>query len=280
MKRARLWSRVWLYLFLTPLALLWLAPIWLMIVFSTVPERAIFSTPIPLLPGTEFVANFQNLQADTNFIRALLNSLVVSTLYTVLSLLLTSMAGYAFARFKFFGRNVLFTIVIATLTIPYFVVVIPQFILVAREFQLTGSQVGTYIALVVPLLASSLGIFFMRQNFLSLPQSLLDAARIDGAGEYRIFFQIALPIVRPAMAALGIILFLTAWRDYLWPLIILSSKEQYTAPVALGTLIGLTRVSWSGVMVGAVLMTVPFLIVFVFLQRFFVAGITAGAVKD
>ena len=280
MKRARLWNRVGLYLFLTPLALLWLAPIWLMIVFSTVPERAIFSTPIPLLPGTEFVANFQNLQADTNFIRALLNSLVVSTLYTVLSLLLTSMAGYAFARFKFFGRNVLFTIVIATLTIPYFVVVIPQFILVAREFQLTGSQLGTYIALVVPLLASSLGIFFMRQNFLSLPQSLLDAARIDGAGEYRIFFQIALPIVRPAMAALGIILFLTAWRDYLWPLIILSSKEQYTAPVALGTLIGLTRVSWSGVMVGAVLMTVPFLVVFVFLQRFFVAGITAGAVKD
>ena len=280
MKRAQLWNRVWLYLFLTPLALLWLAPLWLMIVFSTVPERAIFSTPIPLLPGTEFVANFQNLQADTNFIRALFNSLVVSTLYTVLSLLLTSMAGYAFARFRFFGRNALFTIVIATLTIPYFVVVIPQFILVAREFQLTQSQIGTYIALVVPLLASSLGIFFMRQNFLSLPQSLLDAARIDGAGEYRIFFQIALPIVRPAMAALGIILFLVAWRDYLWPLIILSNKEQYTAPVALGTLIGLTRVSWSGVMVGAVLMTVPFLVVFVFLQRFFVAGITAGAVKD
>ena len=280
MKRSRTWNRVWLYLFLTPLALLWLAPIWLMIVFSTVPERAIFSTPIPLLPGTEFIANFRELQADTNFIRALFNSLVVSTLYTVLSLLLTSMAGYAFARFKFFGRNVLFTIVIATLTIPYFVVVIPQFILVAREFQLTSSQLGTYIALVVPLLASSLGIFFMRQNFLSLPQSLLDAARIDGAGEYRIFFQIALPIVRPAMAALGIILFLTAWRDYLWPLIILSSKDQYTAPVALGTLLGLTRVSWSGVMVGAVLMTVPFLVVFVFLQRFFVAGITAGAVKD
>ena len=103
---------------------------------------------------------------------------------------------------------------------------------------------------------------------------------MDGAGEYRIFFQIALPLVSSAMAALGIILFLTAWNDYLWPLLILTEKTMYTAPVALGTLIGLTRVSWGGIMVGAVLLTVPFLVLFLFLQRYFVAGITAGAVKD
>ena len=276
MKRANFVARFWLHLLLTPLALLWLAPLWLMVVFSTVLEPQIFSTPVPLLPGGQFLANLQDLQADTNFLRTLLNSVMISGIYTLLSLLLTSMAGYAFARFQFVGRAAIFTIVIATLTIPYFVVVIPQYILVAREFSLTNS----YMGVVLPLLANSLGIFFMRQNFLSLPQSLLDAARVDGANEYRIFFQIALPLVSSAMAALGIILFLTAWNDYLWPLLILTEKTMYTAPVALGTLIGLTRVSWGGIMVGAVLMTVPFLILFLFLQRYFVAGITAGAVKD
>lgn len=276
MKRDRAWGRFWLHLLITPLALLWLAPLWLMLVFSTVPEAQIFSTPVPLLPGSTFMDNFRNLQADTDFVRTLFNSIMVSSIYTLLSLFLTSMAGYAFARFRFFGRGAIFTLVIATLTIPYAVVVIPQYILVAREFGLTNS----YIGVVLPLLANSLGIFFMRQNFLSLPSSLLEAARIDGAGEYRIFFQIALPLVGSAMAALGIILFLAAWNDYLWPLLMLTQKEMFTAPVALGTLIGLTRVSWGGIMVGAVLMTLPFLILFLFLQRYFVAGITAGAVKD
>ncbi|RDI95299.1 carbohydrate ABC transporter permease [Meiothermus sp. QL-1] len=335
MKR-RFWQGLALHLFLTPLALLWLAPLWLMLVFSTHPETAIFSTPTPLLPGDRFWANLQNLQADTNFLRALFNSVAVSSLYTLLSLVLTSLAGYAFARFQFFGKGLLFSLVIATLTIPYFAVVIPQFILVAREaktllalfigmgvfggvavllawlrfspglsrwlwlgyltaalaylfwgvpalrealsfdFRLTN----TYWAVILPALANSLGVFFMRQNFLSLPQSLLEAARIDGASELRIFFRIALPLVLPAMAALAIILFLSAWNDYLWPLLVLSDKNMQTAPVALGSLIGLTRVSWGGIMVGAVLTTLPFLILFLFLQRYFIAGITAGGVKD
>ncbi|WP_018465284.1 carbohydrate ABC transporter permease [Calidithermus timidus] len=278
MRRQQLIRSIWLHLFLVPLALLWLAPLWLMFVFSTLPERDIFSTPTPLLPGGDFFTNLQNLNADTNFWRTLLNSVVISLIYTGLSVLLASLAGYAFARFRFWGSSALFTVVIATLTIPYFVVVIPQYILIAREFKLTN----TYWAVVLPGLANSLGVFYMRQSFLSLPNSLLEAARIDGAGEWRIFFQIALPLVRPAMAALSLILFLTAWNDYLWPLLVLSpdNKAALTAPVALGSLIGLTRVSWGGIMVGAVLMTVPFLILFVFLQRQFVAGIAAGGVKD
>ncbi|RIH89833.1 carbohydrate ABC transporter permease [Calidithermus roseus] len=278
MRRQQFVRSIWLHLVMVPLALLWLAPLWLMFVFSTLPERDIFSTPTPLLPGGDFFTNLQNLNADTNFSRTLLNSVVISLIYTVLSVLLTSLAGYAFARFRFWGSTTLFTVVIATLTIPYFVVVIPQYILIAREFKITN----TYWAVVLPSLANSLGVFYMRQSFLSLPSSLLEAARIDGAGEWRIFFQIALPLVRPAMAALSLILFLTAWNDYLWPLLVLSpdNKAALTAPVALGSLIGLTRVSWGGIMVGAVLMTVPFLILFVFLQRQFIAGIAAGGVKD
>lgn len=276
MKRSRRIQSWLLNVSLLPLALLWLMPLYLMIVFATRPDFEIFSTPTPLSFGPHFMSNFRDLQARTNFVRAIGNSVMVSGLFTFFSIIVTSMAGYAFARFRFAGRNVIFTIVIATLTLPYLAVVIPQYILIAREFRISN----TYFAVVLPYLANALGVFFMRQNFLSLPQAMLDAARVDGAGELRIFAQIALPLVRPAMAALAIILFLTAWTDYLWPLLVLSEPSMQTAPVALASLIGLTRISWGGIMVGAVLMTVPFLLLFLFLQRYFVAGITAGAVKS
>jgi lactose/L-arabinose transport system permease protein len=275
-KRRRFWLSLGLHGLLTPLALLWLAPLWLMLVFSTLPEHEIFRVPTPLLPGGGFFENLASLQADTNFFRALANSLLVSLLYTLGGLLLSALAGYALAVYRFRLQGLVFSLIVATLTIPYFVVLIPQYILVARELKLTN----TYWGGVLPFLANALGVFYMRQVFLSLPSSLLDAGRVDGASEGRIFFQIALPMVTPSLAALALILFLNAWNDYLWPLLVLSQKEMYTAPVALGTLIGLTRVSWGGIMVGSVLMTAPFLVLFLLLQRYFVAGITAGAVKE
>lgn len=276
MKRRRFWLSLGLHGLLTLLALLWLAPLWLMLVFSTLPEHEIFRVPTPLLPGGGFFENLASLQADTNFFRALANSLLVSLLYTLGGLLLSALAGYALAVYRFRLQGLVFSLIVATLTIPYFVVLIPQYILVARELKLTN----TYWGVVLPFLANALGVFYMRQVFLSLPSSLLDAGRVDGASEGRIFFQIALPMVTPSLAALALILFLNAWNDYLWPLLVLSQKEMYTAPVALGTLIGLTRVSWGGIMVGSVLMTAPFLVLFLLLQRYFVAGITAGAVKE
>ena len=276
MKRRRFWLSLGLHGLLTPLALLWLAPLWLMLVFSTLPEHEIFRVPTPLLPGGGFFENLASLQADTNFFRTLANSLLVSLLYTLGGLLLSALAGYALAVYRFRLQGLVFSLIVATLTIPYFVVLIPQYILVARELKLTN----TYWGVVLPFLANALGVFYMRQVFLSLPSSLLDAGRVDGASEGRIFFQIALPMVTPSLAALALILFLNAWNDYLWPLLVLSQKEMYTAPVALGTLIGLTRVSWGGIMVGSVLMTAPFLVLFLLLQRYFVAGITAGAVKE
>jgi len=275
-KRRRFWLSLGLHGLLTPLALLWLAPLWLMLVFSTLPEHEIFRVPTPLLPGGGFFENLASLQADTNFFRAMANSLLVSLLYTLGGLLLSALAGYALAVYRFRLQGLVFSLIVATLTIPYFVVLIPQYILVARELKLTN----TYWGVVLPFLANALGVFYMRQVFLSLPSSLLDAGRVDGASEGRIFFQIALPMVTPSLAALALILFLNAWNDYLWPLLVLSQKEMYTAPVALGTLIGLTRVSWGGIMVGSVLMTAPFLVLFLLLQRYFVAGITAGAVKE
>ncbi len=273
--RSLLWQKIALHATLTPLALIWLFPLWMMFVFSTMPDYGIFSPNIELIPSTHFIENFQNLQADTDFLRAMFISITVAVVYTVLSVMLTSMAGWALARYRFAGRSVVVAIIIGTITLPYAVVVIPQFIMLAREFKLAN----TWVALIVPPLFNSLGVLFMRQSFTMMPGELFDAARVEGVKEWQIFLRIALPLARPTMAALSIILFLASWNNYLWPLLINSRPGMMTAPVALGTLIGLTKVSWGGIMAGAVLLTAPILVIFVVLQRHFIAGISAGAVK-
>jgi lactose/L-arabinose transport system permease protein len=271
----RLVRQILLHLALTPLALLWLFPLWMMVVFSTLPENGIFSPEIRLLPGLEFWTNFQALQAETGFLRTLFVSVVVALVTTAVSVMLTSMAGWALVRYRFRGRWLVIALIFGTLTLPYFVVVIPQFIMVARDMGLSN----TWFALIVPPLFNSLGVLFMRQAFTMMPADLFDAAQVEGVSEWRIFTRVALPMARPTIAALCIILFLASWNNYLWPLLIASQPEMMTAPVALGTLIGFTRVSWASIMTGAVLLTLPMLLVFVFLQRFFMSGITAGAVK-
>ncbi|TIO87374.1 MAG: carbohydrate ABC transporter permease, partial [Mesorhizobium sp.] len=256
-------------------ALIWLFPLWMMVVFSTMPDNGIFSPGIVLLPHDGFLDNFNNLQRDTNFVGAIGISVSVAVTYTFLSVLLTSMAGWALARYDFLGKGMVVAIIFGTITLPYAVVLIPQFIMVARDFQLAN----TWIALIVPPLFNSIGVLFMRQAFSMMPAELFDAARVEGVKEWRIFLFVALPLARPMLAALAIILFLASWNNYLWPLLINSQPGAMTAPVALGTLIGLTKVSWGGIMAGAVMLTVPMLIVFVLLQRHFIAGIAAGAVK-
>ena len=275
MNSRRRWGSLLLTGGLAPVALLWLAPLYLMAVFATLPDYAIFSPELPLTPGGSFLENLAFLDDTASFGRAMLNSIGIATVSAALSLLLTSMAGYAFARFAFIGKQAAFSLLVATLTVPYAVVIIPQYVLVARDLGLSN----TWIAVIVPPLFNAIGVLFMRQTFLSLPQELLDAARIDGAREGRIFFTIALPLVRPSMAALAIILFLASWNNYLWPLLVANQPGARTAPVALGSLIGLNVVPWGALMTGAMLLTLPMLVVFIFLQRYFVAGITAGAVK-
>ena len=264
-----------LHLVLGLLALIWLFPLWMMAIFSTMPDNGIFSPAIELLPHDNFLANFHNLQRDTDFVGAISISISVAVTYTFLSVLLTSMAGWALARYRFVGRGAIMAIILGTITLPYAVVLIPQFIMVARDFKLAN----TWIALVVPPLFNSLGVLFMRQSFSMMPAELFDAARVEGVKEWKIFLYVALPLARPTLAALAIILFLASWNNYLWPLLINSKPGSMTAPVALGTLIGLTKVSWGGIMAGAVMLTAPMLVVFVLLQRHFIAGISAGAIK-
>lgn len=275
LRTTRRWRQIALHAVLTPLALLWLFPLWMMVVFSTLPENGIFGPDLRLLPGDQFMANVRALQAETGFLRTVLVSVVVALTTTALSIMLTSMAGWALVRYRFRGRGLVVAVIFGTLTLPYFVVVIPQFILVARDMGMSN----TWFALIVPPLFNSLGVLFMRQAFSTMPADLFDAAQVEGVSEWRIFTRVALPMARPTLAALAIILFLASWNNYLWPLLVANRQDMMTAPVALGTLIGFTRVSWGSIMTGAVLLTLPMLAVFVFLQRFFMSGITAGAVK-
>ena len=264
-----------LHMVMVPLALIWLFPLWIMMVYSTFPDSGIFEPGINLIPSSRFVNNLSILQEETGFIRTVINSFVVAAVYMVLSVFLTSMAGWAIARYIFFGRRIVTFLVLGTMALPYFVVVIPQFVMVARDFGLAN----TWFALIVPPLFNSLGVLFMRQAFKMMPNELFDAARLDGASEWKIFFFVALPIAQPTIAALSIILFLASWNNYLWPLLINTQADMMTGPVALGSLIGLTDVSWGAVMAGAATLTLPMLVLFVLLQRYFISGITAGAIK-
>jgi len=276
MRRSRLIKSILLHVVLTALALLFLMPIAWMVLSATKANNVILSIPPTFAFGDHLAANWADLSRDLPFIRIVLNSIGIAVIYTAVATMVCAMAGYALAKFRFAGRTLVFGIVLVALTIPFEVRIIPQYLLIARDLGLSN----TWYAIILPGLANALGVFFMRQNMLSVPSELLEAARIDGASEGRIFLQVVLPIMQPALAAVSIVLFLFQWNDFLWPLLVLTARESYTIPVALGTLVGLTRVSWGGIMVGTAIATVPFLVMFLFLQRYFVAGITAGAVKD
>jgi len=276
MRRTRLIQSIALHVVITAGALLFLMPIFWMLLSATKANNVILSLPPSLAFGDALAANWAELADDLPFLRNVFNSVGIAVIYTLVATMVCAMGGYALAKFRFFGRGAVFTLILVALTIPFEVRIIPQYLLIARDMGLTN----TWWAIILPGLANALGIFFMRQNMLSVPSELLEAARIDGASEARIFAQVVLPIMQPALAAVGIVLLLFQWNDFLWPLLVLTSREAYTIPVALGTLVGLTRVSWGGIMVGTAIATIPFLIMFLFLQRYFVAGITAGAVKD
>jgi lactose/L-arabinose transport system permease protein len=276
MRRTRLIQSLVLHVVITLGALLFLLPIFWMVLSATKANHVILAVPPSFAFGDALAANWADLSRNLPFIRNVANSVGISVVYTLVATLVCAMGGYALAKFTFAGRAAIFTLILVALTIPFEVRIIPQYILIARDLGLTN----TWWAIILPGLANALGMFFMRQNMLSVPSELLEAARIDGASEWRIFYAVVLPIMQPALAAVGILLFLFQWNDFLWPLLVLTSRDAYTIPVALGTLVGLTRVSWGGIMVGTAIATVPFLIMFLFLQRYFVAGITAGAVKD
>jgi len=256
-------------------AVLMALPFYWLIIASTYRGNDMFSAPPRLLPGNAFLDNVRGLFGDTGFGQALWNSVVVSGVYTLLGLVVCTAAGYAFAKFEFRGKSAMFAVLLVTLALPSQVTLVPLF-----QMMVWLGWLDTYQAIILPSLALPFGVFLMRQTMMSVPDELLQAARVDGAGEFRAFARIVVPTVRPALAALAIFLFLAQWNAFVFPLVVLRTPEAYTAPVALATLQGVGTTDYGQLLTGTMLSMVPILILFLFLQRQFVAGILAGAVKQ
>ncbi len=218
--------------------------------------------------------NFDDLLAKTLYLRWMLNSLVVALASTALGLLFCSLGGYAFAKFEFPGKTVMFWVVIASVSIPAFTTVIPLFGWLARL-----GLLDTYIVLILPFAANAFGIFLMRQYAVAIPTELLDAGRIDGAGEFRLYWSVVLPLLRPALGTVGVLIFIASWNSYIWPLVMMRTDEMLTLPVGVATLKSDQLPEYGMLMAASVLSSVPIIGAFLIMQRQFIAGLTQGAVK-
>jgi multiple sugar transport system permease protein len=249
-------------------------PMLWMLSASMMPAGEATTYPPRLVPSVATLEHYRTLFTRLDLGRNLLNSCLIAFTVTALSLVVNSMAGYALAKLRFRGRGRLFGALSAGLVMPVQVAMLPLFLL----FKQVG-LINSYWGVIVPSLASIFGIFLIRQYTRSIPDDLLDAARIDGASELRIYWSVVLPVIRPILATLAIWTFLTTWNDFMWPLIVLSDSSRYTLPVALANLVGEHVQDTELMMAGSVITVLPVMLTFLVLQRYYVEGITAGSVK-
>jgi multiple sugar transport system permease protein len=247
--------------------------VWMLAVSFMTPGEA-STYPPPLVPRDPTLANYRELFAHAGMARYLLNSVLLAVAVTALSLAFNVAAGYAFAKLRFKGRERIFRLMLGALVIPSQVALVPLFLLLKQL-----GLVNTYGGVIVPAMASIFGIFLVRQYALAIPDDLLDAARIDGASELRIFRSIVVPALKPIIVTLCVFTLLGTWNDFMWPLIVLSDQHLYTLPVALASLSREHVADNELMMAGAVVTILPVLAVFVALQRYYLQGLMAGSVK-
>jgi len=268
-------SRTLFYLVLILFALFFLLPLLWMVVTAFKPfEEWLTPNWIPVNPTLE---NFTSIFNDKSLpvVNWFLNSLLIASLFTLVILIIDSLAGYAYARLEFPGKNLLFSLMLATLVMPGIMFLIPNYLTVARL-----GWIGTIQGVIVPGFAGVFGVFFMRQFFQSLPKELEEAAYIDGASVSRTFFSVILPLSKGPLITLGIITFLTSWNDFLWSLLILGGDRQsLTLPVGLATLQGQYTFDYGKLMAGALILTVPVLILYAFFQRYIIRSISMTGIK-
>jgi putative chitobiose transport system permease protein len=248
--------------------------VWVFFTSFKGPNDAIYSVPPQLIPNDFTFANYLRVWDQLPVASFFLNSVLVSVSTVILNLMITSLAAYPFAKMKFRGRDVIFYLLLATFIVPPQLTYIPSFILAVNVFK----YYDTIFALIFPSLATVFNIFLLRQAFKGIPDDLIDAARVDGAGELRIWWQILLPIIRPSLATVAIITFVNQWNDFLWPSLMLHTREHMTLTVGLVALQGMFASDSRGIAAGVVMTVIPILVLFVILQRQFVRGL-AGAVK-
>ncbi len=276
MRRNRLLSNALLLVLLIFIGLLILIPLIWMLSTSFKPKSQWFLPEIHWIPKTFTWENYAKiLNNDTlPIVRWFANSLFLSTTITVLVLIVDALAAYAYARLEFRGRRALFALLLATLFLPGIMFLVPNFLTVARL-----GWLNNYLGVITPALAGVFGVFFMRQFFESLPKELEEAAQIDGATQFQTFTKIALPLAKPALATLGIITFLGAWNDFLWPLLILKDRLLLTLPPGLRTLQGAYTSEYGQMMAGAAITAVPILLLYILLQRYIVESVQTTGLK-
>lgn len=270
---AAYWTRkVLLYAGVTFGAIWFVAPLWWTITtaFASSPGTGV----VAVFPESPTLENLTGLFEQVPIGRWFLNAFVLAGSVTLFNVVFDTLSGYAFARLDFFARDKLFLAFIGTMMVPGMVTIIPVYILLSEL-----GWVNTYRGLIVPFIANPFGIFLLRQHFLSMPSSLGDAAKIDGCNEFQTFYHIYLPLAKPAIATLGIFTFMTAWNDFEWPLIIATSEEMYTLPVAIFAVQGRYTQDWGLIMAAALVMVLPVIVVFLAAQRHFIEGMTLSGIK-
>ncbi len=268
--------RILVYVVLSIAALLFVFPMYWLVISAFKSQDQIFTSPPQFIPHTLYFNNFTELFEHTNLPRAFVNSVVIAAGHCALALFLCSLAGYAFTVYpEAPGRNALFAFVLGTMMIPGVVTLIPVFIILCKLH-----MVNTYWAMIVPGAANAFGIFWMRQATLqSMHRDLVHAARIDGCSEFGIYWRVALPMLRPSLAALGILVLIGNWNNLMWAFIVLREEHMYTLPLTIYLLQGEMRTPYGQVMAASLLATLPLVIAFLLFQRQFIQGISAGALK-
>ncbi|MFI7620963.1 carbohydrate ABC transporter permease [Micromonospora echinofusca] len=273
---------VWTYLFLSVVIAFSAFPLYWMFVIATNTDEALAKIPPQVLPGGQLATNLREVfsMQDVFFLQSLGNSVIVSSVVTASVLFFCSLAGFAFAKLRFSGRNALMVMVVLTMTVPNQLGVVALYILMGR-MPGEGGWNGTLLAVIVPGLVSAFGVFYMRQFILdAVPDELVEAARMDGASTMRIFWSVVVPAVRPAMAVLGLLTFVATWNEFQWPLITLGGTDYPTSMVALSDLASGNYVLYRRVLAGALVATLPLLVMLFIGGRQIVRGIMEGAVKS
>ncbi len=259
--------------FFITVCLMFVTPFYWMLVSSFKPSSEIFVDSLRLLPKTPTLINYKEL-SSTLFLRWFINSGIFVTGYVVIGLFLCSLAGFAFSKYDFRFKNLIFILIIAAQMLPIHLLLIPLFVMLTKV-----GLINTYFGLILPMVANPFGLFFIRQYMDGISNDILNAARIDGASEWQLFYKIMLPLSKPALAALAILFALFAWNDLIWPLIAMRTENMFTLSVGLSSLIGQYRPRYSLLMAGSVLTVLPIVALFLKMQEHFISGLTAGSVK-
>lgn len=263
------------YILLVLITLFMIGPfLWLLSTALKSGSENIFQYPPKLLPEEPTLANFGKVLDVFPFWRYLLNSVIVAVLTVILNVLFCSLAAYPLARMNFKGKNIIFILIIATMMIPFQLLMIPVYVISLK----LGLQ-NTYLGMVLPHVTTAFGVFLMRQAFMTVPNSLDESARMDGANSFQIWYRILIPLVKPSIVTLTIFTFVSAWGDFLWPLIIVNDQNMFTLPLGLNMLSGTFTSDWRLIAAGAIISMIPIITIFLLLQRFFISGAMKGAVK-